>query len=77
MPTPPPFASRWRNVKHVPIHDQSAVEEEHGALPSRPHPPGQLLGRDTHRLPGCFGDNHRLVILRAHPVGVLNQTPGR
>jgi hypothetical protein len=83
MLTPPLLTfSRWREVECVPIHDQcrvdqSAVEEEHRALPFRLHQQDQVFGRDTHGLPGCFELNPRLLMLRAHPAGTCDQAPGR
>jgi hypothetical protein len=56
--------------------EQIAVRLEHGAMPSRLHQQGQVIGRDTNWLHVCFDDDHRLVILRPHLVRVLDQAPG-
>jgi hypothetical protein len=79
-PSPRPAFHQWRDVEGIPIPllcrvAQIAVRPEHGAMPSRLHQHGQVIGRDTTWLHVCF-DDHRLVILRPHRVHVLDPTPG-
>jgi hypothetical protein len=79
-PLPRPTSQQWRDVEGTPIPvlcwvEQIAVRQQHGAMSSRGHQHGQVIGRDTHWLHVRFED-HRLVLLRAHLVRVLDQALG-
>jgi hypothetical protein len=81
MPAHPPRKTynRWRDVDGTPIPllcriEQIAVSKEHGALPSRLHQQGQVIGRGTNRLQVRFDDN-QVISLRPHLVRVLENTP--
>ena len=81
MPARPPRTAynRWRDVDGTPIPvpcriEQIAVSKEHGALPSRLHQQGQVIGRGTSRLQVRFDDN-QVISLRPHLVRVLEETP--
>ncbi|MGH3812938.1 MAG: hypothetical protein ACRDUV_10835 [Pseudonocardiaceae bacterium] len=50
--------------------------KEHGALPSRLHKQGEVLGRGTTRLTVRFDDEDTVASIRPHLVRVLT-TPGR
>ena len=79
MPTRP--YDRWRDADGVPIPQQCRIEQiavgkEHGALPSRLHKQGEVLGRGTTRLIVRFDhDENAVVRIRPHLVRVLT-TPG-
>jgi hypothetical protein len=80
-PSPRPTTHRWCDVDGTPIPllcriEQIAVSQQHGAMPSRLHQHGQVIGRDTHWLHVCFDEDHRLVLLQPHLVRVLDHTPG-
>ncbi len=69
----------WRDVDDAPIPPQCrvvqiAIDKQHGALPSRLHHHGQVLGRGINRLIVRFDDN-TTVNIRPHLVRVLT-TPG-
>ncbi|HKR48215.1 MAG TPA: hypothetical protein VJT72_01325 [Pseudonocardiaceae bacterium] len=71
----------WRDVHGVPIPqdcwvEQIAVHKGHGALPSRLHKQGQVLGRGTTRLIVQFDDNDELVRIRPHLVRVIGTCAG-
>jgi hypothetical protein len=79
-PPPRPTSHQWRDVEGTPIPvlcrvEQIAVRPEHGAMPSRGHQHGPVIGRDTHWLPVRFAKDHQLVIPRPHLVRVLDQAP--
>ncbi|MGH7261147.1 MAG: hypothetical protein ACREI9_10760 [Nitrospiraceae bacterium] len=82
MPARPPRPAYdpWRDVEgtHIPGQcrvEQIAVSKEYGALPSRLHQQGLVLGRGTNRLYVRFDGDDKLVSLRPHLVRVLT-TPG-
>jgi hypothetical protein len=83
-PTPPsqpisdPWgaADPWRDAQgtHIPLQsrvEQVTVDTEHGALPSRLHQQGQVVGRGTYLLYVIFDHGNQLVALRPHLVRVL------
>ncbi len=81
MPAQPPRTgyNRWRDVDGTPIPvpcriEQIAVSKEHGALASRLHQQGQVIGQGTKRLQVRFDDN-QVMSLRPHLVRVLEKTP--
>lgn len=57
--------------------EQVTVDTEHGALPSRLHQQGQVVGRGTYLLYVIFDHGDRLVALRPHLVRVLETRHGR
>jgi hypothetical protein len=66
----------WRDAHGTPIPLQSrieqiAVDKSHGALPSRLHQQGQVVGRGTTRLTVRFDHENHLVRIRPHLVRVL------
>ena len=70
----------WRDADGVPIPQQGRIEQVavgkgHGALPSRLHKQGQVLGRGLTRLIVQFDDESTVVRIRPHLVRVLT-TPG-
>lgn len=70
----------WRDADGVPIPQQCRIEQvavgkSHGALPSRSHKRGQVLGRGLTRLIVRFDDEDDVVRIRPHLVRVLT-TPG-
>lgn len=76
---PRPAYDPWRDVDgtHIAVQcrvEQVAVGKEHGALPSRLHHQGQVVGRGTNRLQVRFDDN-QLISVRPHLVRVLKETP--
>jgi len=79
MPTQP--YDPWRDADGTPIPPQCrvvqiAVGKQHGALPSRLHHHGQVLGRGINRLIVRFDDNTTINI-RPHLVRVLTTSDGR
>ncbi|MGH3722129.1 MAG: hypothetical protein ACRDRI_25465 [Pseudonocardiaceae bacterium] len=82
MPTRPPRPTEdpWRDVDGtpIPLHcgvEQIAVNTEHGALPSRLHQQGHVIGQVPDWLYVRFHDDDHVIRLRAHLVRVLT-TPG-
>ena len=82
MPARPrrPAYDPWRDTDGNPIPQpcrihQAAVHKGHGALPSRLHKQGQVLGRGTTRLTAQFDGEDTVASLRPHLVRVLT-TPG-
>ena len=78
MPTRP--YDLWRDADGTPILSQCwiqqiAVHKQHGALPSRLHRKGWVLGRGTTRLIVQFDHEDTSVGIRPHLVRVLT-TPG-
>lgn len=66
-PSPRPAFHQWRDVEGIPIPllcrvAQIAVRPEHGAMPSRLHQHGQVIGRDTTWLHVCFDNLCRVLI---------------
>jgi len=74
----------WRDATGTPIPrqcriEQVAVDKNHGALPSRLHKQGQVVGRGLTRLTVRFDDENAPVSLRPHLLRVLDTptvTPG-
>lgn len=66
-----------RDVDGTPIPFQSqveqiAVDEEHGALPSRLHQRGEVVGRDTHRVNVRFESDRETLAVAPELVRVLS-----
>jgi hypothetical protein len=66
----------WRDADgaSIPEHgriEQIDVSKKHGALPSRLHKQGQVLGRGTTRLIVQFDNEHKVASIRPHLVRVL------
>ena len=83
MTTPParPASDPWRDAEGTPIPLQSRVEQvvvdkEHGALASRLHYQGQVVGRGTTLVYMLFDHDSQLIALRSHLLRVLNTTDG-
>lgn len=71
----------WRDSDGHPVPlqcriEQVAVGKNHGALPSRLHRRGQVVGRSLTRLTVRFDDENGLVGIRPHLVRVLQQPEG-
>lgn len=71
----------WRDADGAPIPQQCRIEQVevdkgHGALPSRLHKQGQVLGRGVTRLKMRFDDENKLVRVRPHLVRVLTMPGG-
>ncbi|MGH3777746.1 MAG: hypothetical protein ACRDRR_18790 [Pseudonocardiaceae bacterium] len=82
MPTPPaqPASDPWRDAEgtHIPVQcriEQVAEDAEHGALPSRLHQQGQVIGRGTNLVYVLFDHGNQMIALRPHLVRVL-EAPG-
>jgi len=80
MPTRP--YDPWRDADGAPITqhcriEQVAVHREHGALPSRLHKQGEVLGRGSTRLTVRFVGEKTVVSIRPHLVRVLTTPGGR
>ena len=52
--------------------EQVAVDKAHGALPSRLHKRGQVIGCGTTRVNVRFDDEHEVVRIRPHLLRVLD-----
>jgi hypothetical protein len=70
----------WRDADGAPIPqrgriEQVAVGKSHGAMSSRLHKQGQVLGRGVTRLIVQFDEEDTVVRIRPHLVRVLT-TPG-
>lgn len=79
---PRPAYNRWRDVDgaHLPEQcriEQVAVSKEHGALPSRLHKQGQVVGRGVNRLSVRFQGEDQPTNLRPHLVRLLDAPDGR
>jgi hypothetical protein len=66
----------WRDAEGTPIPngchvEQVGVSKERGALPSRLHQRGQVVGRGTNRLYVRFESDDQLITLRPHLLRVL------
>jgi hypothetical protein len=66
----------WRDADGAPIPQQCRIEQidvgkKHGALPSRLHKQGRVLGRGTTRLIVQFDKEDKAVSIRPHLVRVL------
>ncbi|MGH3812676.1 MAG: hypothetical protein ACRDUV_09505 [Pseudonocardiaceae bacterium] len=55
-----------------PVYDRW---REHGALPSRLHQQGQVVGRGYNWLYLSFGCDDQLISLRLHLIRVLDKAP--
>ncbi|MGH3972557.1 MAG: hypothetical protein ACRDS9_04425 [Pseudonocardiaceae bacterium] len=82
MPTPPqPAYDSWRDADgtHILVQsrvEQVAVDKGHGALPSRLHHQGQVVGLGTHLIYVRFDQGGQLIALRPHHVRVLDSSGG-
>jgi hypothetical protein len=83
MPAHPPRITynRWRDVDGTPIPwlcriEQIAVSKEHGALPSRLHQQGQVIGRGTNLVYVLFDRGNQMIALRPHLLRVLDTPDG-
>jgi hypothetical protein len=56
--------------------EQIAVDKAHGALPSRLHQQGDVIGRSAHLVYVRFERGHQLIALRPHLVRVLDAPGG-
>jgi hypothetical protein len=57
--------------------EQIAVDEAHGALRSRLHLQGEVIGRGRHLVYVRLDHGHHLIALRPHHVRVLATPDGR
>jgi hypothetical protein len=74
---PRPAYDPWRDAHgaQIPQHcriEQIAIDKSHGALPSRLHKQGQVIGRGTTRLKIRFDDENEPVHIRPHLVHVFD-----
>jgi hypothetical protein len=83
MPTPPPrpASDPWRDIEgtHIPLQsrvEQVVVDTEHGALASRLHQQGQVLGRGTNLVYVLFECDSQLIALRPHLLRLLDTPDG-
>ncbi len=72
---------RWSDADTVHISDgcrveQVAVDTEHGALPSRLHSQGEIIGRGTNRVNVRFDGEAKMVSVGPHLVRVLDLPGG-
>lgn len=72
---------RWSDVEGTPLAlgcriEQIAVDQAQGAMRSRLHQQGLVIG-DTTWLQVCFDRDQMLVVLRAHLVRVLDASQSR
>lgn len=79
---PQPAENPWRDVEgtHIPLQcqvEQIAVNKDHGALPSRLHQHGEVIGRGTDLLYVRFQGENQLVGLRPHLVRVFTTPDDR
>jgi hypothetical protein len=77
-----PVYDPWRDADGAPIPqqcriEQVAVDKERGALPSRLHKRGQVLGRGTTRVIVQFDDEPTVVRIRPYLVRVPTTANGR
>lgn len=77
-----PVYDPWRDADGAPIPQQCRIEQvvvdkERGALPSRLHKHGQVLGRGTTRVIVQFDDEPTVVRIRPYLVRVLTTANGR
>jgi hypothetical protein len=78
MPARPPRPGYdpWRDAAGAPIPQQCRIEQvavgkSYGALPSRLHKQGQVLGRGVIRLSVLFDNEDTVVSIRPHLVRVV------
>jgi hypothetical protein len=83
MSTPParPASDPWLDAEGTPIPlqrwvEQVVVDTEHGALASRLHQQGQVVGRGTNLVYVLFDYDSQLIALRPHFVRVLDTPDG-
>jgi hypothetical protein len=83
MPTSPaqPACDPWRDAEGTDISFQSRVEQvvvdtEHGALASRLHQQGQVIGRGTNLVYVRFDRGNQMIALRPHLLRVLDTPDG-
>jgi hypothetical protein len=83
MPTPPPrpASDPWRDTEgtHIPLQshvEQVVVDTEHGALASRLHQQGHVLGRGTNLVYVLFECDSQLIALRPHLLRLLDTPDG-
>jgi hypothetical protein len=83
MSTPPPrpASDPWRDTEgtHIPLQsrvEQVVVDTEHGALASRLHQQGQVLGRGTNLVYVLFECDSQLIALRPHLLRLLDTPDG-
>ncbi|MGH3772860.1 MAG: hypothetical protein ACRDRW_15965 [Pseudonocardiaceae bacterium] len=79
MPTPPPAFDAWHDAKGTPIRlrsrvEQITVDEEQGALPSRLHQRGQVIGWGNRLLFVISEHDNQAITLRPHHVRVLTNS---
>ncbi|MGH3693293.1 MAG: hypothetical protein ACRDRX_04710 [Pseudonocardiaceae bacterium] len=72
---PRPAQDRWCDVSGTPVAlfcwvEQVAESPESGALPSRLHQHGQVVGRSLESLLVCFS-GHQVISLQPHLMRVL------
>ncbi len=75
---PRPADNPWRDVDGTPIPEQCRVEQigvnsDYGAMPSRLHQQGRVVGRGKNRLYVRVDVDDKLVSVRPHLVRVLPQ----
>ncbi len=79
---PRPLYDRWRDADGVQVPDGCRVEQvevyaQYGALRSRLHKRGEVLGRTRNtRLLVRFDGEHERVSIRPHLVRVIEGKPG-
>ncbi|MGH3824583.1 MAG: hypothetical protein ACRDRA_17380 [Pseudonocardiaceae bacterium] len=83
MLTPPaqPTSGPWRDAEGTPIPlqgwvEQVTVDTQQGALPSRLHQTGQVIGQGTNLVYVRFKHENQLIALRPHVVRVLDTPDG-
>lgn len=81
MPTPPLASDPPRDAEGTPIQlrcrvEQITVDTEHGALPSRLHWHGQVIGWGTHLLYVLFERDNQTIALGPHHLRVLTAPNG-
>ncbi|MGH3430058.1 MAG: hypothetical protein ACRDRI_23195 [Pseudonocardiaceae bacterium] len=83
MPPSSPLASEaWRDAEGTPIRlrsrvEQIAVDEDQGALPSRLHHRGQVIGWGDHMLFVISEHDDQAITLQPHHVRLLDTPSGR
>jgi hypothetical protein len=73
---------RWSDAEGTPLAlgcriEQIAVDQVQGAMRSRLHQQGLVIGWDTTWLHVCFDHDRMLVVLRTHLVRVLDADGSR
>lgn len=72
---------RWHDADGTSIPQQCRIEQigvhrDHGALPSRLHKQGQVLGRGINRLNVQFDHENTVISIRPHLVRVVTTPDG-